>query len=191
MAPLLKPGGARGLGLGRQSAYPDVLCLQATLLALKDRPVLEIPHDNRALVEQACGSRALQKLAESLGEDWVAHHSVTRGKAFAQAAEASYRVIDWQAPWRDAVPGELSADAKTRLGLNAVDVELPTQPVSAFGHAIKQIAVPAWMLPSGAFDGSALAPTAQSVSTDGHGFVFAVAGRSFRYNRHGLIAVPA
>ena len=191
LAPLLKPGGARGLGLGWQSAYPDVLCLQATLLALKQRPVLEIPHDNRALVEQACGSKALQRLAESLGEHWVAHHSETRGKAFAQAAEASYRVIDWQAPWRDAVPGELSADAKIRLGLNAVDIELPTHPVSVFGHAIKQIAVPAWLLPSGAFDGGAVAPTAQSVSTDGQGFVFSVAGRSFRYNRHGLIAVPA
>ncbi len=190
LAPLLKPAGARGLGLGGQSAYPDVVCLQATLLALQQRAVLQIPQDNRALVEQACGSRALYMLAESLGEQWLAHHSATRGKAFAQAAEASYRVIDWQAPWRDAVPGELSGDAKTRLGLNAVEIELPTCPLSAFGHVIKQISVPAWMLPAGAFDGRTAPPAAQDVAPAAQGFTFSVAGQPFRYDRHGLSAQP-
>lgn len=190
LAPLLKRAGARGLGLGGRSAYPDVVCLQATLSALKQRPLLQIPQDNRALVEQACGSQALFKLAESLGDEWLAHHSETRGKAFAQAAEASYRVIDWQAPWRDAVPGELTTDAKTRLGLNAVDIALPTGPLSAFGHAIQQISVPAWMLPAGAFDGGAAPPPAQDVASAAQGFTFSVAGQAFRYDRHGLSAEP-
>lgn len=190
LGPLLKPGSSRGLGIGARSAYPDLLCLQATLAALQSRPTLQIPRDNRALVEQACGGRALQELATMLGGGWPAHHEAVRGKGLAQALEASFRVIDWQAPWRDAVPGELAAEAKTRLGLDGVDLSLPTQPVSALGHAIHEVSVPAWMLPADALaeGGAPLMP--ELVEPVAVGFVFHIKGHRFRYDRHGLAVVP-
>lgn len=191
LAPMLSPGGARGLGIGAKSAYPDLLCLQATWAALQQRQALQIPQDNRALVEQACGAQSLQTLAAALGGPWPAHRDEVRGKGFAHALEANFRVIDWQAPWRDAVPGELTADAKTRLGLDGVDIELPTRPVSALGHRLAEISMPTWMLPAGALPTGTTGLVAQDVQPLAEGFAFTVAERAFRYDRHGLAVMSS
>jgi CRISPR-associated endonuclease/helicase Cas3 len=177
----------RGLGLGPRSAYPDLVCLQATLQALLDNarfPELHIPDDNRELVERSVGRPMLRRLAETLGEPWLSHWSVLAGERSAMAADADYKTVDWLAPWRDAVPGELSTEARTRLGLDGIDIELPADAISPFGHAIGQLTLPAWMLP--AMPEEAGLPVATEFVSDTQGFGFAVATRSYRYDRYGL-----
>lgn len=199
LSPLLSGGGARGLGLGSRSAYPDVLCLQATLRALRDQaafPVLDIPAHNRALVEQACGRPALQALAEALGGPWLAHAMELHGKHSAQRSAALFNCIDWLKPWREAVPGELNAQAKTRLGLDGIELALPEPVSSPLGHRIDKLTVLAWMLPGlGDLPEGAAAelPQVEALQAFEGGFRFSVRGQVFTYGRHGLAqaATPA
>ena len=189
LSPLLKRGGARGLGLGANSAYPDVLCLQATLRALRDEsrfPVLDIPTDNRDLVELGCSRRALGALAEALGGPWQNHANELYGKSSAQRSAAHLACTDWQAPWHEAVSSELNPAAKTRLGLDGIDLELPAGLESPFRQAIDKLTVPAWMLP-GWPDGAAPAlPVVEDLKVHDGGLRFSVRGQPLRYDRHGL-----
>ena len=150
MANLLAPGATRGLGLGSKSAYPDLLCLHATLLQLGSADahprVLTIQRDNRALVESACSAAALNALAEPEGSAWQKRRSELLGKAGAQAGAALYSLVDWSKPWHEAVAGELSTEARTRLGLDGIDLDLPSRPMGPFGRLVPGITVPAWML---------------------------------------------
>ncbi|MCC9598500.1 CRISPR-associated helicase Cas3' [Rubrivivax sp. JA1055] len=177
----------RGLGLGPRSAYPDLVCLQATLQALLDHerfPALCIPADNRDLVERSVGRSTLRRLAETLGEPWWSHWRVLAGERSAEVADADYKTVDWLAPWRDAVPGELSTEARTRLGLDGVDIELPAGATSPFGHAITQLSLPAWMLP--ALPEDAGLPQATDFVSGADGFSFAIGPRRYQYDRYGL-----
>ena len=181
---LLQPGGAHGLGLGARGAYPDLVCLEATLQALEAFAALDIPKDNRELVERACGAAALQALVQSLGEPWPAHRSDLLAKASAHRSMAVYQSIDWQKPWRDAVPGELSTEAKTRLGLDGIQLDLPLPQRTPFGHVITQITVPAWMLPAQTELGAL--PVPEDVVASPSALRFSVRGRAFVYDRLGL-----
>jgi CRISPR-associated endonuclease/helicase Cas3 len=189
LSPLLSPGGARGLGLGRNSAYPDVLCLQATLRALRDETrfaVLDIPTNNRELVEGTCSRSALAALAQELGGRWQDHANELYGKGSAQRSAAHLACTDWQEPWHAAVTTELNPEAKTRLGLDGIDLDLPAGVNSPFMHPIAKLTVPAWMLPS-LPAGETLAPPAlEELRLFDGGFTFSVRGQLFVYNRHGL-----
>jgi CRISPR-associated endonuclease/helicase Cas3 len=187
----LLSGGAGGLGIGKRSAYPDLLVLQATLNALNDTqrfPVLDIPSDNRDLVEQCCGRPALQQLADALGGDWPEHLQNLQGLASAQGQAALFQCIDWAQPWRDAVPGELSTEAKTRLGLDSVEVDLPSGTRSPFGHALERLAIPAWMLPTMPDRDDLGPPVVEGLFEDAQGLSFSVRGQGFSYTRWGLAA---
>lgn len=189
LSPLLSRGGSRGLGLGQHSAYPDVLCLQATLRTLRDEarfPVLDIPTDNRALVESTCGRAALQALAAELGPLWQDHANSLHGQHSAQRSTALWSCIDWLAPWHQAVASELSPQAKTRLGLDGIELTLPDGAVSPFGHAVNHLSLPAWMLPAASLEDSSAPPAVEGWRSLPDGFRFTVRGRPFRYTRHGL-----
>jgi CRISPR-associated endonuclease/helicase Cas3 len=187
----LLAGGARGLGIGKRSAYPDLLTLQATLNALNDTPrfpVLDIPSDNRELVEQCCGRPALQQLAEALGGEWPGHLRDLLGLASAQGSAALYQCIDWLQPWREAVPGELSTEAKTRLGLDSIEVGLPEGARSPFGLDLERLNIPAWMLPSFPEREDIGAPAVEGLVESEQGLSFSVRGQGFSYTRWGLAA---
>ena len=189
LSPLLQRGGARGLGLGARSAYPDLLCLQATLQALRDEvafPHLDIPTNNRELVERTCGRAALRALADARGAPWTTHADQLYGKGVAQRMLADSACIDWQEPWHAAVATELAADVKTRLGLDGIDLELPAGQHSPFGQDVDKLTVPAWMLPQAADVEAATVPVVQALQGFEGGFGFCVRGQPFRYDRHGL-----
>lgn len=190
LAPLLVRGAVGGLGLGENSAYPDVLCLQATLRALRDEvqfPVLDIPTHNRDLVERTCGRAALAALAAQLGGAWQDHANLLYGKQGAQRTAAHLVCTDWAKPWREAVTDELSAPAKTRLGLDGIDLELPAPMDTPFGHRIDKLTVPAWMLPPGPQGETPALPVVEQLRVIDGGFSFSVRGQPLRYDRHGLV----
>ena len=100
------------------------------------------------------------------------------------AADADYKTVDWLAPWREAVPGELSTEARTRLGLDGIDIELPAEAISPFGHAITQLSLPAWMLPTLPEDSGL--PQATDFVSGTDAFSFAIGPRRYQYDRYGL-----
>lgn len=191
---LLKRGATRGLGMGRNSAYPDLLALQATLNALQDRitfPELDIPTHNRELVERSCGRPSLDALAQQLGEPWIEHMQELHGQRSAQSATAMFQCIDWSKPWREALAGELSTAAKTRLGLDGIDLILPLGQSSPFGNQIDRLTMPAWMLPSVPNVGAAAPPQVEDLASGSDGLRFSVRGRGFSYTRLGLARTDA
>jgi hypothetical protein len=141
--------------------------------------------DNNQCGHTRVGSAALEALASSLGGSWPAHRQALLAQAGAQRGTALFQSIDWQKPWRDAVPGELNTEARTRLGLDGIQLDLPAPQLSALGHAITQITVPAWMLPAAAV-GSAGVPELQDLVAGPGGLQFSVCGRAFLYDRLGL-----
>lgn len=182
-------GGATGLGIGRRSAYPDLLTLQATLNALNDAQrfaALDIPSDNRELVERCCGRPSIQKLADLLGGAWPAHLQELQGLASAQGSAALYQCIDWSQPWREAVPGELTTEAKTRLGLDSIEVDLPAHTRSPFGYELERLNIPAWMLPKLRDLDDAQPPAVEGLVEEADGLRFIVCGQGFSYTRRGL-----
>ncbi|KAB0583215.1 CRISPR-associated helicase Cas3' [Ideonella dechloratans] len=185
----LLSGGAGGLGIGKRSAYPDLLTLQATLNALNDHqrfPVLDIPSDNRDLVERCCGRPSLLQLAADLGGAWPAHLQDLQGQASAQGSAALYQCIDWAQPWREAVASELTTEAKTRLGLDSIEVELPSGTRSPFGHVLERLNIPAWMLPTLPDREDMGPPVVEEMVQDTQGLRFSVRGQDFAYTRWGL-----
>lgn len=188
---LMQSGKSRGLGLGARSAYPDLLCVEATLSALEDQerfPTLQIPSHNRALVERACGS--LAALAERLGEPWKAHHMALQGMFGAQGVQAAFASVDWDKPWAEAGRGELDIEARTRLGLDGMELMLPEAWDSPFGAQVDRLTIPAWMLPPRKDDAPEM-PAIDDLREDQEGLTFKVRGRDFTYDRLGLRVVKA
>jgi CRISPR-associated endonuclease/helicase Cas3 len=191
---LLEPGASSGLGLGNRSAYPDLLCLEATRQRIEQSPEWEIPRDNRRLVEAACGQAPLEAMADAAPDRWQRHRQHIKGIGLAESGQATYVTVDWRGPWADASASELDGDMRTRLGLDGIDVSLPDAPRSPMGHAIAHIAIPAWMLRGG---GEALGKpgtegfTAEDVTLFPEGFGFAFGGTRFVYGRHGLAVESA
>ena len=188
---LMQWGKSSGLGFGKRSAYPDLLCLHATLSALEDRerfPSLQIPSHNRALVERACGS--LTALAEQLGEPWISHHIELQGLFGAQGVQAAFASIDWDKPWAEAGRGELDVDARTRLGLDGIELMLPHTWDSPFGTQVDRLTMPAWMLPARKEDVPEI-PAIDDLHESREGLTFKVRGRAFTYDRLGLAVSTA
>ena len=198
LGPLTRPGRGRSLGIGPNSAYPDLLSLEATWRALESERFAElrIPTDNRALVEASCASSAHAALSQELGEDWAKHFQQMIGIRGAHAGHATAHSTDWHRPWSAAAPGELDGVLRTRLGLDGIELTLKTAWTSPFGQQIEHLTLPGWMLPassaSSGASGGALTHaqdqmcclTATDSSEDA--LCFTVSDRCFRYDRLGL-----
>lgn len=186
LAALLRPGAARGLGIGPRSAYENLLSIEATwrLLEARQGSHLRIPQDNRDLVEAGCDAQALERLAQELGEPWPDHAMRLFGKTRSQAAIALPHLLDWTRPWNDSGWSELDDEARTRLGLDSIDIELAQPWVSPLGQRITTLSVPEWMLPASARD-----PAAATIQHDeGDELRLHRTGVEIRYGRLGLRA---
>jgi CRISPR-associated endonuclease/helicase Cas3 len=152
MGRLLTPDGeARGRLLGLGKVYPDLIGLAATRRALLpdggDR-VIEIPTDNRALVEAVTHPEALRDLAEALtqrhGQPWDKHRDRIHGRQGAEAQLARLNCVDWQRPV-EPLP-DLEGLVRTRLGLDNRMADLPEPVAGPFGAPVRHIGIPGWML---------------------------------------------
>jgi CRISPR-associated endonuclease/helicase Cas3 len=181
LSPLLRPGGARGLGIGANTAYPNLLMIEASWQAAVSQVCWQLPRQNRQLVEQGCASAPLLATAQLLGTNWLAHAHAQFGRASAQRAQAEPYVVDWNAEWDDLAAGELEGQARTRLGLDAVPLRLVEPWLSPFGHRLDRLDLPAWLMPVGSE-----AESFEAQANAGDELQLSVAGRSFAYGRWGL-----
>ncbi len=186
LSPLLQRGGARGTGMGPGSAYENMLAIEATWRLLADHggfPVLSIPVDNRRLVEAGVDTDQLEQLAQARGGAWPEHFQSVLGKRSAQAGLATYCLARWDKPWAQSAWSDIGDKARTRLGLDGVDITLLEPWQTPLGSTLHDLSMPAWMLPE-----KLQTFAVQQQDSTPHELKFCVAGRWFCYDRLGLRA---
>jgi len=172
-------GSAKATGLG--SVYEDLRTLELTRQLLVETPLIEIPADNRRLVE---GATHPQRLASLEGDRWSRHANEVTGSILVKEVAAYYAVTDYQTAFADLVPGSDIAQnprAATRLGLSTLRIALPTNPISPFGRPCPEITIPGHLLPGITQDEQPAA-----IMPLPGGFCFTLAGTAFQYTRFGL-----
>lgn len=182
-------GEARGPhGLG--TVYPDLRILEATWRILLQRSALEIPSDNRLLVESATHPTPMADLVEELGERWHAHASWIEGVTIGDEQQAQLNFMHWDSPFlgNDKMDrkwlfpsDEMARRITTRLGeadrLAVFDPALP----GPFGEPVRALTLPAYWARGAAADEL---PAAISAAAGVIHFRFG--NRDFTYDRLGL-----
>jgi CRISPR-associated endonuclease/helicase Cas3 len=179
---LLDAGGiaiqtAKRNGLG--SVYPDLRVLQLTRDSFSVRPCIEIPQDNRKLVEGATHS---ERLASLTGSRWAKHGQEVEGSGLAQQIRAHYvSLADFYEEPFGKIKFRENEEFKTRLGLANLRVPLEREIPSPFGQPLTEIHIPAHLAPKATDEDKA-----SVIGTDGGIILLAYGGNRYRYSRLGL-----
>lgn len=172
-----REGTVRGRLLGLGKVYENLLSLVATRRCLLELGTIAIPSHNRLLVEKATHPPALRTLADSLGPPWQSHLQNVEGETFARQGVARLNMLDFTEPPQPLPDAE--ARILTRLGADALAVEVDPPFTSVFGGTIRQISIPGWMV-KGERD---MLPSSIGLSGDGS---FTLNGTAFSYSGWGL-----
>lgn len=173
-------------GLGRfrngGGVYADLRVLEATRRQLISNPTINIPDDNRRLVEACTHPDALQSIAAECGETWSRHGADIDGEAGAARSVAALQALDVDVDFdRMMFPDDVAV--ATRLGASDRLVRFPSSPLGPFGDSVREIAIRHHLLPDFDPDDG----EARDVShREGGGFAFTVGRRRFIYDRFGL-----
>jgi CRISPR-associated endonuclease/helicase Cas3 len=170
---------ARGGIAGFGSVYADLRILQLTRDWAADQPTIEIPRDNRYLVESATHS---DRLATLNGLKWQAHADRLEGGGIAQAMAAGNALMPDKHFGDFLFPHSLAAHLTTRLGLNDRTISLDGRYRSPFGTMVDEINLP------GHLAAGLTLPQAQAhlVRLDGCNLLVSVGPMVVRYSRFGL-----
>ncbi len=172
-------GTAKRASLG--CVYADLRVLQLTRDLLAEQPDIEIPRDNRRLVEEATHSA---KLATLTGERWEKHGRGVEGGILAMGVLAFFAGLAniFQLPFDDVeCQFRDNEEARTRLGLDALRVPLSKTVTSPFGQSLTEIAIPGHLA-----DKTATALQAEVISNEGGETVLTYGNCRYCYSRHGL-----
>ncbi|UEM06367.1 CRISPR-associated helicase Cas3' [Skermanella rosea] len=183
LSSLLRSDGSvipRLLGFGR--TYPNLLGLAATRRELEARRGLDLPRENRLLVEAATHPEALTALAESLGGFWTGHARTVIGKAIAHGMAANTAEIKWSKPL-EPLPEGLDGAISTRLGLNDRMAIFRNGVEGPFGQEVTRIRIPGWLVPH-----SPAEAAPENVQVEAGSLLFNFGGKSLGYDRFGLKA---
>ncbi len=176
-----------GLGCFPQGGgvYADLRVIEATRRLVATTPVIQIPADNRRLVEAATHLQALSEVANACGPDWVAHGDVICGETAAQQTMGRLQVIDVTQPF-DTVRFDPDLRVATRLGAQDRIVAFPSGTVGPFGTPLTRLPMRHHLVPAG------LPPEAQpdALTRDADGLSFILGPIPYRYSRFGLERLP-
>ena len=170
--------GPHGLG----TVYRDLRMIEAAWRVLDDASVVNIPDDNRHLVERATHPDVLRGIVDDGDDRWQAHAKHILGEAYADRMMSGLAALDRSEPFGEEEFGDALDQIKTRLGQNDHRVLLPEPLPGPFGGTIRELSVSEWQL-----DGPPDTEDASNAMPFDGGFQFDVAGRSFRYDRRGLV----
>lgn len=166
---------------GFGSVYDDLRTLQLTRDLLAQQPVISLPKDNRWLVEMATHS---ERLASLNSERWQKHAQQVEGSGLAQVIRAHYAAIGelYDQPFGEFVfKPPADAQARTRLGLDALRILLDRTVASPFGQALAEIILPGHMAPPQRTDSPA-----EVIEAGQGGILLRYAGVLYHYSRFGL-----
>ncbi len=166
--------------------YPDLRMLEATRRLVDAAATRSIPADNRALVEQATHSEALDAITQDMGADWVKFGQDYEGTLAASKTTASLHTLDVEREFGEQYfPDDVAIG--TRLGAADRLVVFTSAPIGPFGLPVQQLALRHHMLPHDLPDDAQ--PDQVEALAQQAGFTFALGGRRYRYDRFGLAAV--
>lgn len=179
-------GDRHGLGPLRDGlgVYSDLLVIEATLRLIEANPAIDIPADNRRLVEGALHPDVLEALAAELGPEWMNHAAQQGGIAIYERGLARDLSLDVCRPFTSLHFPPVEEKVATRLGTTdrLVDFEAPI--IGPFDVPVQRLTIPGWM--TGGIGADA---EAELLSQDVAGFSFRLGERHFRYDRFGLASV--
>ena len=162
-------------GLG--TVYPDGRVLQRTMDELRSRGRIEIPLDNRALVERTTHPEAL----EWLSGVWSRHGTQVEGSAMAMRRAAETGANDDNLPFGELAYGAPDETVTTRLGADTWRLPLARTIDHPFKIPVSEIDLPGRLAPPGV-----QAPEVIEAEAALDGLRFAIASRRYRYTRFGL-----
>jgi CRISPR-associated endonuclease/helicase Cas3 len=175
---LLENGEVRfGAPAGMGSVYEDLRILQLTRDLVAVAPILDLPRDNRSLVEAATHP---DKIASLQGECWQKHGQHIEGKIQAMLMAANGAIIP-EAHFGDfSFPSSLDTRLMTRLGLANRRLVFDGNYLGPFGLEIAEIDIPGHMA-------SGLAQEeADSVQVTPEGLIIRAGRHAYIYSRFGL-----
>lgn len=147
LAEALEPRGTvaasyRRIGYG--SVYVDLRTLELTRRALRERPLVSIPRDNRWLVEAVTHPEQLGLLK---GERWERHGQAVEGGELAQAVAASYAAAVYDQYFGEFEFNEAGGKVVVRLGADSLQLRLNRHLVSPFGQVLQEVVIPGHLAP--------------------------------------------
>lgn len=136
--------GPNGLG----TVYADLRALETTWALLEQCEILDLPAQNRELVERALHPEALAQLTSSLeGEAWERHAQWVLGCTLAERRLGRANVADWSVPLDGTYKIPEDRKIETRLGEADFLVRFSEGVLGPFGSAIESLGLPAYWLP--------------------------------------------
>lgn len=172
----VRRGNLAGLG----SVYEDLRILQLTRDLVVAGPVIEIPRDNRHLVETATHPDRLDQLR---GDAWTRHALHIEGIGGAQQSAAHAAAMPNEHFGEFMFPSAVEEHLATRLGLSDRTLPLGENYPSPFGQTIGEINIPGHLAPQREIE------QAHLVSLEGDILLIQadLAGQyNYRYSRFGL-----
>jgi CRISPR-associated endonuclease/helicase Cas3 len=163
---------AAGLGL----VYPDGRVLQRTLQVLLERGGLELPRDNRSLIEQTTHHEAFAHLSS----EWQRHGRAVEGKAAAMR-HAALASVSNDLPFGQLTYAAPDEALTTRLGITNWRIQLAHAVSEPFGTTVQEIELPGHMVPK-----RERLPGQVNPQPTAEGFRFAIGANHYRYTRFGL-----
>ena len=162
----------------RAGVYANIVVLEATWAALEKRALLDLPTDNRALVEAATHPDALEAIAAAKG--WDRFWAKDRGGMVAEIGQARANALDLSIPMSELGPFPASEAIATRLGARDRLVRFPSGTIGPFGAEVTTIRVARWMLRDVPLEAE------PEVRAEANGLALGLGDVSLRYDRMGL-----
>lgn len=164
-------------GLG--SVYADLRTVDLTWDLLRELPVVSLAKHARRFVETATHP---ERLATRDSQTWKKHAARVEGQTIAGEVSGHYAVANYNEDFGEAVFHDVGETVRTRLGMNAIQVELDREVPGPFHVPLKEVVIPGHM--TAGLPGDFCAEIRQ-VFPDG-AFTFSIGERGYSYSRFGL-----
>ena len=181
LAVRIRRGGEAAGGHGLSSkVYGDLRIIEATWRSLEADPLVRVPSQSRARIEESVHPEALAELVATLGEPWSQHARHVQGSLLADGTHGRLVQVDWRRPFceKPFPRGRIG----TRLGEADRRVAFVAPVPGPFGRPVSALNLPHWMVPEGVEISDE--PVAARATPEGFDFDFA--GQTFKYDRLGL-----
>ncbi len=169
----------RFMRMGYGSVYEDLRTLELTRRTLAEAPAIEIPADNRRLVEAAVHPDSLASL-ETETPAWLAHGQQVQGGEIMKGLQAEHVFVPLEKGFGDFTFNDLDQHVATRLGAGTLQLPLNRPVTSPFGQTLHEITLPDHLAPQ---------HPDETVTVEGEGggiiHLRCAEGR-YTYSRHGL-----
>ena len=135
-----------GFGPNSHGIYEDLRALEQTRRCLLEMPTLDIPNDNRRLVEAATHPESLSML-EAEDARWIRHGQHVLGGDIQKDQQAVAVNVPFNRCFGDFAFNELGLKVATRLGADALRLPLDREVKSPFGQILSEITIPEHLAP--------------------------------------------